>query len=192
MLKLNQTKIPGCYKVETTGFQDHRGFFFRLFCTQELKDAIGTRQIVNVNHSQTAKVGAIRGMHFQYPPHAEMKMVRCLSGSLFDVCVDLRKDSPTYLQWVGVELTPEKHNMLIVPEGCAHGFQVLKPNSDALYFSTNFYCKEHENGIRFNDPAIQIQWPCDPTDLSEKDLNHPLIDANFDSQMTLQNVRGDQ
>ncbi len=188
MLNIKATPIPGCFEVETTGFEDHRGFFYRLFCAKELEPAVGMRRVVNVNHSQTAKVGAIRGMHFQYPPNCEMKMVRCLQGSIFDVCVDLRKDSPTYLQWYGVELTPEKHNMLIVPEGCAHGFQVLKPNSDALYFSTNFYCKENEGGIRFNDPAIDIQWPCEPTDLSEKDLVHPLIDENFDSRMTLQNV----
>jgi dTDP-4-dehydrorhamnose 3,5-epimerase len=178
-VKLNSTAIAGVMVAETKAIQDNRGAFARLFCDQELADAIGARGIVQINHSRTAAVGAVRGFHYQLPPHAEMKMVRCLKGRVWDVAVDLRKDSPTFLQWVAQELSPENALMLVIPEGCAHGFQVLELDSELLYLHTASYTQSAEGGVRFDDPALKVQWPLAVTDLSQRDKQHPLIDHNF-------------
>ena len=117
----------------------------------------------------TKQKGTIRGMHFQNPPHAEMKIVRCVKGSIFDVAVDLRKDSPTLLRWHGEILSADNMKALVIPEGCAHGFQSLEDDVELVYISTSPYCKEAEGGIRFDDPKVQIQWPLPVTVISEKD-----------------------
>jgi dTDP-4-dehydrorhamnose 3,5-epimerase len=173
------TKLAGVVVVETEPWVDDRGAFTRLFCECELSKVIGRRHIVQVNHSRTATVGAVRGLHFQRPPHAEMKLVRCLLGRVLDVAVDLRTDSPTFLQWYAEELTPRNARMLVVPEGCAHGFQVLEADSEILYLHTAFYAPETESGIRFDDARLGISWPLAVADLSERDRQLPTLDANF-------------
>jgi len=178
-MKLLTTPIEGVLMAETSRFTDKRGAFARLFCEHDLASTLGGSHIVQVNHSLTRKPGAVRGMHFQHAPHAEMKMVRCLRGRVWDVAVDLRNDSPTFLQWHGVELSAVNDRMIVIPEGCAHGFQVLEADSELLYLHTAFYTPDAEGGVRFDDPTIGIDWPLDVTDLSERDQSHPLIDDTF-------------
>lgn len=151
----------------------------RLYCEHELAEIIGKRHIVQINHSRTASVGAVRGMHYQNPPHMEMKMVRCLKGRVWDVAVDLRAGSPTLLQWHAEELTPGNARMLVIPEGCAHGFQVLEPGSELLYLHTEFYSPKVEGGVPFNDPRLAIAWPLPVTDISQRDRNHANITSDF-------------
>ncbi|MCR4343412.1 MAG: dTDP-4-dehydrorhamnose 3,5-epimerase, partial [Candidatus Scalindua sp.] len=130
-------------------------------------------------HSKTKKQGAIRGMHFQYKPFAEMKLIRCLKGKVFDVAVDLRKHSSTYLSWYAEILSPENATMFIVPEGCAHGFQVLEPDSELLYLHTAFYNPEYEGGILYDDPAVGIEWPMACSEISDRDKQYALINNSF-------------
>ena len=174
-----KTEFPGVFILDNDIFQDNRGSFTRLFCRNELSEIIGSRQIVQVNRSITPEKGNVRGMHFQLPPHAEMKLVRCTQGKIFDVIVDLRAGSPTFLKWLGTDLSKENDRLLVVPEGFAHGFQVLEPNSELMYLVTSFYNPSAERGIRFDDPRINICWPLPPTGLSGKDMTHPYIDPDY-------------
>lgn len=174
-----QTPIAGLYLIEPRPLQDARGYFERLFCQQAFQ-AIGlTKPIVQINHSLTKSKGAIRGLHFQYSPHAETKIVRCLRGAIFDVAVDLRAGSPTFLRWHGEILSSENGNMLLIPEGCAHGFQTIKHDVELLYFHTAMYVAEHEGGLYFDDSKLAIHWPLAPTELSERDRQHPRLDDHF-------------
>jgi dTDP-4-dehydrorhamnose 3,5-epimerase len=173
------TSISGLMVVETMPIADRRGAFSRLFCDQALNALIGHREIVQINHSRTVNVGAVRGMHFQYSPHAEMKLVRCLKGRVWDVAVDLRYRSPTFLQWHAEELTPNNGRMMVIPEGFAHGFQVLEPDSELLYLHTAPYTPSAEGGLLHSDPKLGIYWPLNVTDLSERDAAHPLINEAF-------------
>ncbi len=181
MGKLNILKTPlaDLYVVETDPFVDHRGAFARWFCEAELVEVIGQRHIKNVNFSRTTKAGSIRGMHYQLPPHAEMKMVRCIRGKILDVVVDIRKDSPTFLQHYGVELSAENMKLFVIPEGFAHGFQSLEDDCEIMYLVTEFYSPESEGGLRYNDPDLHISWPLPVSDISEKDGKHPLISQGF-------------
>jgi dTDP-4-dehydrorhamnose 3,5-epimerase len=178
-MNLVETSIHGVRVIESTAFQDNRGAFSRLFCSQELQTVIGQRVIVQINHSMTHSLGAVRGLHFQNPPHAEMKIVRCLKGRIFDVAVDLRQGSPTFLKWTAIELTPESHLAFVIPEGCAHGFQVLEEGSELLYLHTAFYTPDAEGAIRYDDPSIGVNWPLAPTDLSARDLSHPHLKEDY-------------
>lgn len=178
-MKLFSSSIEGVSIVETMMSRDHRGAFARLFCQNDLSVAIGQRQIVQINQSKTTFPGAIRGMHFQHGPHAEMKMVRCLKGRVWDVAVDLRAGSATFLQWHAEELSEENARMMVIPEGCAHGFQVLEPDSELLYLHTAFYTPDAEGGIAYNDPRLAITWPLAVSDLSKRDQLHPFIAPNF-------------
>ena len=178
-VKLVSTAIAGVFVAQTNAFQDSRGAFVRLYCENELAEAATGRKIQQINHSRTAAVGAVRGMHFQFAPHAETKMVRCLKGRVWDVAVDLREGSPTFLQHYAQELSPLNALMLVIPEGCAHGFQVLEPDSELLYLHTANYTPGVEGGVRFDDPALNLPWPLHITDLSERDKQHPLLNKNF-------------
>jgi len=178
-VKLIPTALAGVLVVETQAFNDDRGAFSRLFCEGEMAEAIVGRRIEQINHSRTTVVGAVRGLHFQRPPHAEMKIVRCLRGRVWDVAVDLRQGSPTYLQWHAQELSASNALMLVIPEGCAHGFQVLESNSELLYLHTASYSPSAEGGVRFDDPALKILWPLPVADLSVRDQKHPPINKNF-------------
>ena len=178
-VKLLPTAIEGLFVAETNPLTDHRGSFSRLFCKQELALAIGNRQIVQVNQSQTKTPGVIRGMHFQYPPHAEMKLIRCLKGRVWDVTVDLRAGSQTFLQWHAEELSSQNARMMIVPEGFAHGFQVLDPDSEMLYLHTAFYTPEKASGVPFDDPMLAIPWPLPIPALSSHNKQHPPMSSDF-------------
>jgi dTDP-4-dehydrorhamnose 3,5-epimerase len=178
-MKIIETDIPGVAVVETTPFRDHRGEFMRCFCEKELAPLLGARHIVQINRSMTPTPGCVRGLHFQYPPHAEMKLVRCTRGRVFDVAVDIRMHSPTFLRWFGCELSPQNARMLAIPEGFAHGFQVLEAESELFYLTTAPYSKTDEAGITPEDPAIGIRWPLPVVGLSERDRDHPRIDAKF-------------
>ena len=168
-MKIEKTSISGVFILFSEPFKDGRGFFNRIFCRKELEVIRPGIVIAQINYSMTKVKGAIRGMHLQYPPHAEMKIVRCVKGSIFDVAVDLRKDSPTFLQWHGEVLSAENMNALVIPEGCAHGFQSLENDTEIIYMSTSPYCKEAEWGIRYNESKVEIQWLLPATVLSKKD-----------------------
>src|SRR5688572_17796333 len=170
-----ETKIKGAFVVDIKRIQDERGFFGRAFCQHEMKQH-GLNEVVaqtNLSHNPTR--GTLRGLHYQDAPHEESKLVRCTRGSLFDVLVDLRKGSPTYCQWFGITLTADSFTMLYVPEGCAHGFLTLEDNTDIMYQVSNFYAPGAEKGLLWNDPAFGIQWPMEPTIISDKDRNQPLF-----------------
>jgi dTDP-4-dehydrorhamnose 3,5-epimerase len=179
LLKLSHTPISGVIIAETRLIVDQRGAFSRLFCEDELAVALNGRRIVQANQSRTSVVGAVRGLHYQLPPHAEMKLVRCIKGRVWDVVVDLRAGSPSFLKWHAEELTSENARMLIIPEGCAHGFQVLEAESELLYLHTSAYAPEAEGGIRHDATVLNISWPIPVADLSERDRNHAPIPPNF-------------
>lgn len=176
---VQETAVAGAVTVTSTPFCDHRGRFARLFDLNLLRSIHADRPIFQVNHSLTRQVGAVRGMHFQKAPHLEAKWVRCLSGRVFDVAVDLRRGSPTFLRHAAVELSAEAENMFFIPEGCAHGFQVIEPDSELIYLHTAAYSRETEGGVRWNDPLLSIDWPLEPTDISERDRSHPLLTEKF-------------
>lgn len=178
-MKFYHTPLKDAYIIEPEPFADRRGKFSRIFCQNELKQIGLEKQIVQINHSLTVQKGAIRGMHYQKPHKAEIKMVKCISGAVFDVIADLRKGSETFLKWHGEVLSAENMKMMFVPEGFAHGFQTIEENSELLYFHTEFYSPEHEGGIRYNDPATHISWHLEITDVSERDQNHLLLSQNF-------------
>jgi len=173
------TPIADLILVESALQTDERGSFTRLYCQKELGELVGERQIVQINQSSTHTVGAVRGLHYQHEPHAEMKLVRCIKGKVWDVAVDLRAGSPTFLHWHAEELSAENAHMMVIPEGFAHGFQVLAEDSELLYLHTAFYTPSVEGGVRPTDPELSIAWPMVPQDLSDRDLNHPLLTSEF-------------
>lgn len=178
-MNIIDTPVAGLKVVRSVPHRDARGTFMRAFCAQELQPLLGHRQIAQINHSKTSHVGAVRGMHFQRPPHAEIKMIRCLRGRVWDVAVDLRAGSPTFLRWHAQELAQDDAQMYVIPEGFAHGFQALEPDSELLYLHTAFYHPPSEGGLRHDDPRLAITWPLPPQDLSARDQSHPLLDADF-------------
>lgn len=173
-----ETELKGAWIIDLKKIEDERGFFARAFCRNEFAEHGLSTEFVQVNNSLAVKKGTLRGMHYQLAPKAETKMVRCVRGALLDVIIDLRPDSPTYLQHVAVELSAENRRMFYVPKGFAHGFQTLEENTEAFYFVDEFYAPEQERGIRWNDPRFVIQWPMEPTVLSEKDSKHGDFDES--------------
>ena len=168
-----ETKLKGAFIIEIQKLEDERGFFGRSWCANELK-AHGLKiNIAQANISFSKKKGTLRGMHCQIDPFQETKLIRCTQGSIFDVIIDLRPDSPTYKQWYGVELSQDNYKMLYVPEDFAHGFITLKDNCEVTYLVTQFYTPNAEGGIRWNDKQFNIQWPLTPVVISEKDKGHP-------------------
>jgi dTDP-4-dehydrorhamnose 3,5-epimerase len=169
--------LSGLKLIERRKIGDHRGFFSRLFCAEELKEAGWQKPIAQINHSATAKAGTVRGLHFQYPPHAEMKLVSCLRGAIWDVAVDLRPGSPTFLRWHAEELSSDNLRAMLVPEGFAHGFYALTDACEIVYLSSAPYEPAAEDGLNPNDPALGIVWPAAITDLSDRDRGHPYLSA---------------
>lgn len=178
-VKVLATDIDGVSVIERTPATDDRGSFTRLFCARELSQVLGERGVVQINYSHTNAKGAVRGLHFQKPPQAEMKVITCIKGKVWDVAVDLRCGSKTFLKWHCEELTSTNCRALVVPEGCAHGFQVLEADSELLYLHTAFYNPAAEGGIRPTDPRLAIFWPLPIVDLSTRDQNHPLLPEGF-------------
>jgi dTDP-4-dehydrorhamnose 3,5-epimerase len=171
------TPIAGVFELVGCSFGDQRGAFLNGFRAQEqsFMEAWGSRPIAQVNFSRTEAVGTVRGLHYQRPPHCEAKLVRCLRGRVWDVAVDLRVGSPTYGQWYAVELSPEAANALVIPEGCAHGFQVLEASSELLYLHSGVWVPEAETGVHCHDPDLAISWPFMPLGLSQRDQTLPIF-----------------
>ncbi|MBL7700270.1 MAG: dTDP-4-dehydrorhamnose 3,5-epimerase [Chitinophagaceae bacterium] len=173
------TPLQGSYIIQPQRFSDERGWFARTFCGDEFRQIGHEDQWVQMNHSYTAKKGTIRGMHFQHPPFREIKLVRCTRGKVFDVIIDIRKNSTTFLKWFGTELSAETMNMLYIPGGFAHGFQCLTDDCELVYLHSEFYRPGHEGGIRYDDKLVNIQWPEEVAVISKRDESHPPLTENF-------------
>ena len=158
---------------------DERGFLSRLFCAEELQSAGWHRGIAQINHTRTSRPGAVRGMHFQHPPHAEAKLISCVRGRVWDVAVDLRAGSPTLLRWHAEELSADNGRALLIPEGFAHGFQALEPDSELLYLHSAPYSPGSEGAVNAVDPRLAITWPLPIADRSARDQAHPLLTDDF-------------
>jgi dTDP-4-dehydrorhamnose 3,5-epimerase len=173
------TLIDGLVVVQRLRSQDARGFFGRFFCAEEMAAAGFMLPIAQINHTYTARRGAVRGLHFQHPPHAEDKLVSCLRGEIFDVAVDVRAESPTFLHWHAEVLSAENARSLMVPQGCAHGFQALVPDCELVYLHSRPYVAAAEDALNASDPAIAIQWPLPFSDISERDTRHVHLTSAF-------------
>jgi dTDP-4-dehydrorhamnose 3,5-epimerase len=173
------TPLSGSYLVGLQPFKDNRGWFARFFCKDEFLQIGHDKEWVQLNHSVSFEKATIRGMHFQLPPYQEIKMVRCIAGKVFDVIVDLRKGSPTFLQWYGAELSEDNQQMMYIPAGFAHGFQTLTDNCQLIYHHSERYTPKAESGLRFDDPAVSIKWPLPLKTISDKDAQYPYIGAHF-------------
>ena len=171
--------MSGVKLVQRQRAGDHRGFLDRLFCAEELQAAGWLKPISQTNLTYTSQKGAVRGLHFQYPPHAEMKLVACLRGAVWDIAVDLRSDSPTFLSWHAEELSAENQRSLLIPEGFAHGFQSLSNEVEMLYCHSEPYTPEMEGGLHPKDPRLEIVWPLRISDISARDNAHSLIGNDF-------------
>jgi dTDP-4-dehydrorhamnose 3,5-epimerase len=174
-----ETALKGSYVIGLTPKGDSRGWFVRTYCKKEFATIGHDKEWVQMNHSYSAEKGTVRGLHFQLSEHKEIKLVRCIAGAVYDVIVDIRKGSPSFLQWIGVELSAANKKMMYIPEGFAHGFQTLTNDAELLYHHSNYYSPAHELGLRYNDEQIKITWPLSPTVISERDQNHKLIDHHF-------------
>jgi dTDP-4-dehydrorhamnose 3,5-epimerase len=178
-MNFKKTKLKDLVVINFEPYEDERGYFYRVFCKNELRAINFKEEIVQINQSKTKEKGSIRGMHFQLPPSAEIKLVKCLKGAVYDVAIDIRQGSPTLLQWHGEILSADNLKMMFIPKGFAHGFQTLNKNSELLYLHTEFYSPEHEGGIKYNDPLINIIWPLKITNVSDKDENFELLSKDF-------------
>jgi len=178
-MTFTETSLKGSYIIEPKPFVDERGWFARTFCKEEFQKINHNKEWVQLNHSFTNRTGTIRGMHYQNPPYTEIKLVRCIAGSVYDVIIDLRKGSPTFLKWFGIELSALNKKMIYIPEGFAHGFQTLADNSELIYHHSEFYKPGVENGIRYDDPTININWKLAVTSLSDRDKQHNYLTENF-------------
>jgi len=178
-LTLAQTPLAGLHEVTRQLLTDERGFFTRLFCADELVPHGFRPAVAQINHSHTRHGGTIRGLHFQHPPHAEAKLVTCVRGRVFDVAVDVRRGSPTFLRWHAVELSAERHNSLLIPPGFAHGFQTLEDDCELIYLHSAPYAADAEGGLHPLDSALAIAWPQTMTACSERDRQHPVLTAAF-------------
>ena len=174
------TPIGGLTIVQRQQLEDRRGFLSRFYCAEDFKVCGFHKPIAQINHTLTRCKGAVRGMHFQYPPHAEIKLVSCLHGEVFDVAVDLRKNSPSFLQWHGVVLSEVNQQSLLIPEGFAHGFQALSDDCELIYFHTAAYQAGAEGAVNANDPQLNITWPMRITEMSDRDRAHPALTAEFE------------
>jgi dTDP-4-dehydrorhamnose 3,5-epimerase len=170
----NKTTVEGAFVIALEPRGDERGFFARAFCRREFEEHGLNAEVVQCNLSLSPNAGTLRGMHFQRPPHEEAKLVRCTRGALWDVVLDLRPESRSYLSWYGVELNADNRRGLYIPEGCAHGFQTLAPNTEAFYQVSAAYAPDHEGGVRWDDRAFGLEWPEAATrTISEKDRGWP-------------------
>lgn len=168
-----QTKLPGAYVIEVEKREDQRGFFGRTFCQEEFEARGLNSQVVQCNISFNKRKGTLRGMHFQAAPFAETKLVRCTSGSIYDVIIDLRPASSAFKQHFAIELSAENRRMLYIPEDMAHGFQTLEDDTEVFYQMSQVFSPEHAHGFRWNDPAFGIEWPADERIIIGRDQNYP-------------------
>ena len=180
-----ETTLAGAYIIEPQDIADDRGFFARVFCSKELR-AHGLRsEVAQANMAYSRQKGTLRGLHFQLPPHAEVKIIRCTKGSIYDVIVDLRPSSPTWKRWFGVELTQSNHRMLYVPEGFGQGYVTLEDDTEMCYNTSEFYHPEVASGVRYDDPAFKIVWPVDISVISMQDRRWPDYSTRKSMDQTL-------
>jgi len=170
-----ETNLKGAYLIELEKIEDERGFFARCWCKNEFNKHGLNAELVQCNVSFNQRKGTLRGMHYQAKPHGEAKLVRCVSGSIYDVIIDLRPESDTYKQWTGVELNSDNHRMMYVPEDFAHGFLTLKDNTEVVYQMSEIYYPDYARGIRWNDPDFTIEWPDEINVISDRDKNYPNV-----------------
>jgi dTDP-4-dehydrorhamnose 3,5-epimerase len=175
----NETPIEGLYRIKGSATVDNRGEFYRIFDAEQYENIGLSNPIVQINYSINHKKGTVRGMHYQNSTYSEDKIVTCVKGKIFDVAIDLRKNSPTFLKWHGEILDSSSKTGLFIPKGFAHGYQALCDNCEILYLHSNYYNKSHEGGINPLDPSIKIQWPLNISELSDRDRLFPMIDSNF-------------
>jgi dTDP-4-dehydrorhamnose 3,5-epimerase len=173
------TPLSGLTVIQRNPIKDNRGFFSRFYGADEFVFAGSHNPIVQINHSFTKNRGTVRGMHFQYPPHEETKVINCVQGSIFDVAVDIRRNSPTFLHWYAEILSSDNMKSLFIPEGFAHGFQTLTDDCILIYLHTVSYSPDYEGSMNASDPRLSISWPLQISDLSDRDLNCPYVDENF-------------
>ena len=179
-MRLRETPLAGLLLMETAPIRDERGQFDRVFCETQCSELRPNLHWTQINVSTTAHLGTIRGMHFQYPPAAEAKLIRCLRGRVFDVAVDVRAGSPTFLRWHGVELSERKPLQVFIPEGFAHGFQTLENDCELLYLHSAPYNPESEGGINPSDPLLNIKWPLQVLNMSQRDRERPFLTESFE------------
>ncbi len=170
-MNFHKTTLAGAYVIDLEKIEDDRGFFTRAWCQKEFEEQGLASTIVLANNSFSAKAGTLRGIHYQVAPHQEAKVVRCIRGSIYDVIVDLRADSPTYKQWFGIELNADNYKMLYVPAYFGHGFMTLEDSTEIFYFVSEAYQPKAERGLRWDDPAINIRWPRSVEVISDKDTS---------------------
>jgi dTDP-4-dehydrorhamnose 3,5-epimerase len=175
-MKFQETPLKGAFTVDLDRIEDERGFFARSFCEREFAARGLESKFVQCNVSYNRLAGTLRGLHFQAQPHGEAKLVRCTMGAIYDVIVDVRADSTTYLKWFGAEISAQDRIALFIPRGFAHGFQTLVDDSEVLYQMSEFFHPESARGIRWNDPMLAIRWPLQNFTISEKDRTYPLIE----------------
>lgn len=178
---MNFTPAPlnGVFIIEPVPLRDNMGWFERTYCANEFAVIGHHKPWLQINHSFTTAAGTVRGMHYQLPPFAEIKLLRCIAGAVFDVVVDIRQGSPSFLQWFGLELSAANQKMLYIPEGFAHGFQALQPATELIYHHSEVYTPGAEGGLRYNDPMLNIEWPVPVSLVSDRDSQHPLLDLTF-------------
>lgn len=176
---ISDTPLADLKLVERRKVGDERGFLARLFCAEELGTAGWKKPIAQINHTSTQRQGSVRGLHFQHPPHAEMKLVSCLRGAVWDVAVDLRAKSPTFLQWHAQELSALNQRALLIPEGFAHGFQTLSDDCELIYLHSAAYTQTAEAGLHAQDPTLAIAWPMAFSSFSDRDAQQPMLDTSF-------------
>jgi dTDP-4-dehydrorhamnose 3,5-epimerase len=172
-MKFLETPIGGGYQVELERHEDSRGFLARLFCERSFAEAGLEHRFVQINNSASWRKGTLRGLHYQAPPHTEVKLMRVIRGAIFDVIVDVRQGSPSFGKWFGAELDHSNKTMMYAPRGCAHGFLSLTDDVEVIYMSSAFYTPGSERGVRFDDPHVGIEWPIPPTEVSDKDRAWP-------------------
>lgn len=175
-MRFTQADVAGAWVIDPAPHEDERGRFLRAWCAREFSERGLAFVPVQANMGFSVSKGTLRGLHVQVAPAPEAKLVRCTRGAIFDVVVDLRPESPSYGAWYGVELTAENGRMLYVPEHCAHGLQTLEDDTEIYYLTSAFYAPSAVRGVRFDDPAVNIQWPLVPTVVSEQDLNWPFLE----------------
>ncbi len=174
------TSLSGLKILKRNPIEDSRGFLSRFFCAEEFKAFGFSKPISQINHTLTRQKGTVRGLHYQQPPHAEIKLVSCIKGEVFDVAIDLRKNSPTFLQWHGEMLSENNQRSLLIPEGYAHGFQTLTEDCELIYLHSAPYVKEAEAALNVTDPKLDIAWPLNFTEISERDRLNPMIKLDFE------------
>lgn len=173
-----KTKLPGVFEIHIEAKPDERGFFARTWCQQEFESQGITGKFVQASLSFSKRKGTLRGLHYQIAPHEETKLIRCTHGAVYDVILDLRPKSPAFKNWIAVELTAEKRNMIYLPEGCAHGFLTLEDGSEVIYQMSEFQHAESAHGVRWDDPSFQIKWPARVEVISERDRSYPDFEIN--------------